>query len=109
MLIDGYGPDFIEGRGVVECHFDRVPLTPKTYDILLFVRSAEGIADITTMRTCARFKVTMDGLDHIRLLGPMAVNHFRGGSLVYVPRQWRFYDQRNELTCTLESEYDDTE
>ena len=109
MLIDGHGPDCIEGRGVVECHFDRLPLTPKVYDILLFVRSAEGMTDIATMRTCARFQVTADGIDKIPLRGPMAINHLRQGSVVYLPRTWRFYDGNDQLTCTLESEYDDTE
>jgi len=106
MLIDGYGPEWIEGRGTAECHFQRLPLTPKVYEILLFVRSAEGIADIAPMRTCAQFRVTDEGLDQVPLRGPMAVNHLRQGSPVYVPRTWRFYSGP-ELTCILESNHDE--
>jgi ABC-type polysaccharide/polyol phosphate transport system ATPase subunit len=42
MLIDGHGPDWVEGEGMVECLIPRLPLTPKLYDILLFVRSGDG-------------------------------------------------------------------
>jgi lipopolysaccharide transport system ATP-binding protein len=106
MLIDGYGPEWIEGRGVVDCFFPHLALTPKLYKVLLFVRSAEGMADITTMRLCAQFRVTDEALDRIPLRGPMALNHRRQGSPVYFPRQWRFYDSRHRLTDTLESDYD---
>ena len=92
MLIDGYGPEFIEGEGTVECRIPRLPLTPKVYDILLFVRSGEGIADITTMRTVARFRITDEQLHRVPMRGPMALNHLRQGSPVYVPRTWHFYN-----------------
>src|SRR5262249_55250514 len=92
MLIDGYGPDWIEGVGIVECQIPRQPLTPKLYDIMLFVRSGEGIADVMTMRTVARFRITDERLNCVPLRGPMAVNHLRQGSPVYVPRTWHFYN-----------------
>ena len=72
MLIDGPGPTYAEGSGIVECHIPLLPLTPKVYDIKLFVRSGEGIADLIEMRTVARFRVTDEGLDAVPLRGPMA-------------------------------------
>jgi len=102
MLIDGPGPTYAEGSGTVECHIPVLPLTPKVYDITLFVRSGEGIADLIDMRTVARIRVTDEGLDAIPLRGPMAINHLRQGSPVYVPRTWRFYKE-SELTHTVES------
>jgi ABC-type polysaccharide/polyol phosphate transport system ATPase subunit len=104
MLIDGPGPTYAEGSGTVECHIPVLPLTPKVYDIRLFVRSGEGIADLIDMRTVARFRVTDEGLDAIPLRGPMAINHLRQGSPVYVPRTWRFLTG-NELTHIVESRY----
>ncbi len=104
MLIDGPGPSEVEGSGTVECHIPVLPLTPKVYDIKLFVRSGEGIADLIDARTVARFRVTDEGLDAIPLRGPMAINHLRQGSPVYVPRTWRFYEE-SELTHTVESRY----
>ena len=102
MLIDGPGPSVVEGSGVVECHIPLLPLTPKVYEVKMFVRSGEGIADLIDMRTVARFRVTDEGLGAIPLRGPMAINHLRQGSPVYVPRTWRFFT-KSELTDTVES------
>jgi len=102
MLIDGPGPAQAEGSGVVECRLPVLPLTPKLYDVKLFVRSGEGIADLIEMRTVAHLRVTDEGLDLIPLRGPMAVNHLRQGAPVYVPRTWSFYKD-GELTNTVES------
>ena len=104
MLIDGPGPSAVEGSGVVECHIPLLPLTPKVYEVKLFVRSGDGIADLIDMRTVARIRVTDGGLDVVPLRGPMAINHLRQGSPVYVPRTWRFFKD-SELTHTVESRY----
>jgi len=91
MLIDGYtGPPFVEGETIVECQFDHLPLTPKKYEIILFVRQKEGIVDLIPIRTYATFSVTEENLEQVPLKGPMAINHLRQGSPVYVPRKWRF-------------------
>jgi ABC-type polysaccharide/polyol phosphate transport system ATPase subunit len=102
MLIDGPGPAEVQGAGVAECRIAQLPLTPKVYDIQMFVRSGDGIANLIDMRTVARFRVTDEGLDAVPLRGPMAVNHLRQGSPVYVPRTWRFYKE-GELTHTIEA------
>jgi hypothetical protein len=102
MLIDGPGPSVADGSGIVECVLPRLPLTPKLYDIKLFVRSGEGIANLIEMRTVARVRVTDDGLDAVPLRGPMAVNHLRQGAPVYAPRMWRFFKD-GELTDVVES------
>ena len=102
MLIDGFGPEYIEGSGVVECKFDHLPLTPKTYEILLFIRSSEGTVDITEMRICAHFRITDENTDTIPLRGPMAINHFRAG-VFYVGRTWSFYDDSGKQTASISS------
>jgi hypothetical protein len=107
MLIDGPGPSEADGSGTVECVLPRLPLTPKLYDIKLFVRSGEGIANLIDMRTVARLRVTDEGLDRVPLRGPMAVNHLRQGAPVYSPRMWRFYKD-GTLTDTVESKPDRT-
>src|SRR3989338_319720 len=88
MLIDGRGPDYIEGKGTIECRFDTLPLTPKSYDILLFVRSSEGIADITHADTYSRFRVTEKNLENIAMAVSMALNYLRDGTHIYVPHHW---------------------
>lgn len=91
MLIDGPGPQNIDGEGTVECRFSRLPLTPKLYEIKMFTRSSEGVSDLMQMRTVAHFRITDKNLDAVPLRGPMAINHLRQGSPVYIPRTWRFY------------------
>ena len=104
MLIDGPGPATVEGSGMVDCHIPVLPLTPRVYKIQLFVRSGEGIADLTRRRFVAQVRVTDEGLDAVPLEGPMAIGHLRRGSPVYVPRTWRFYKE-DELTDTIEATY----
>ncbi len=79
-----------------------LPLTPKVYEVLLFVRSGEGIADLIETRNVARFRVTDEGIDAVPLRGPMAVEPpaTRGARLR--PRTWRFYKD-GALTDTVES------
>ena len=91
---------------MVECRIPCLPLTPKVYDIVLFVRSVEGWPDLTTMRTVAQFRITDEQLDRVPLRGPMAVNHMRQGSPVYVSRTWSFYNgQDPEPVATIEAGY----
>jgi hypothetical protein len=102
MLIDGPGPEVVNGSGMVECHIPLLPLTPRVYGIELFIRSGEGIVDLIEQRIVAHLRVTDEGLDAVPLRGPMALTHLRRGSPVYVPRTWRFYED-GVLTDTVES------
>jgi hypothetical protein len=95
MLVDGYGPERVEGSGIVECRIPRLPLTPKVYDILLFVRSGDGIADVTNMRTVKRFRVTDEQLECVSMGGPMALTLLRQGSPVFVNNNWKWIPKVN--------------
>lgn len=107
MLIDGHGLEWVEGEGIVECTIPALPLTPKLYEIKLFVRSGEGICDVSITRTIAQFRITDDRLERVPLRGPMAVNHMRQGSPVYFPRIWKFYDGDGiTLLKKIEAGYD---
>lgn len=90
MLIDGPEVEEIEGRGTVECRLDRLPLTPKVYEVVIFARAKEGVSDIVPMRTYAVFQVSEENRDEWPMRGPMAINHLRQGSPVYVRRSWHF-------------------
>jgi len=46
----------------------------------------------------------VEAADAIPLRGPMAINHLRQGSPVYVPRTWRFFTE-SELTHTVKSRH----
>ena len=90
MLIDGPVVDAIEGQGVVECRLDELPLTPKVYELVVFARAKEGVSDILPMRTYAVFRVSEENAEGWPMNGPMAINHLRQGSPVYVKRSWHF-------------------
>jgi ABC-type polysaccharide/polyol phosphate transport system ATPase subunit len=108
MLIDGPGPDQIQGQGVVECRIDRLPLTPKVYRIMLWVfQSGHALSEVATRRTVASFRVTDEGVDSVSMRGPMALTVLRQGPPVYVPRVWRFYDQGGEPVATVEAYFAD--
>ena len=62
-------------------------------DIKLFVRCGKGIAEHIDLRTVRRFRAMDEAIDPIPLRGPMAINHLRQGSAVYVSRTWRFYKE----------------
>lgn len=103
MLVDGYGPDWIEGEGLVECRIPYMPLTPKVYDIILFVRCSEGISDLVNMRSITQFRVTDERLNFIPLNGPMAINQLRQGSPIYQEHIWHFYNSTDDLISTIEA------
>jgi ABC-type polysaccharide/polyol phosphate transport system ATPase subunit len=109
MVVDGPGPEQIEGRGVVECRIPQLPLTPKTYRVVLAVcQSADGITEVTTRRTVANFRVTDQGLDSVPMRGPLALTALRKGPPVYVPRVWHFYNgQGDEPAATVEASFAD--
>jgi ABC-type polysaccharide/polyol phosphate transport system ATPase subunit len=90
MLIDGPEVEGIEGRGTVECRLDCLPLTPKVYELVIFARAKEGVSDIVPMRTYAVFQVSEENRQQWPMGGPMAINHLRQGSPVYVRRSWHF-------------------
>ena len=100
MLIDGAGPEQIQGRGVVECRIERLPLTPKVYRVMLWAfQSGHALTEVVTRRTVANFRVTDDGIDSVSMRGPLALTVLRQGPPVYVPRVWHFYDDARGRTC----------
>ena len=109
MLMDGPGPDQIQGRGVVECRIERLPLTPKVYRVMLSVfQSGYAITEVVTRRTVANFRVTDAGIDSVSMRGPLALTVLRQGPPVYVPRVWKFYDQQGgEPVATVDAYFAD--
>jgi lipopolysaccharide transport system ATP-binding protein len=109
MLIDGPGPDRLEGKGVVECRIPQLPLTPKTYRVVLAAfQSGDGVTEVLTRRTIANFRVTDHDLDKVPMRGPLALTVLRQGPAVYVPRVWHFYNrQGDEPVATVEAYFTD--
>jgi ABC-type polysaccharide/polyol phosphate transport system ATPase subunit len=57
MLMDGQSPEYIEGEGTLECHFEDLPLRPRGYEIWGEVIGASGFGDIVSWQRLRRFKV----------------------------------------------------
>jgi len=90
MLADGDCPRYIEGPGIIDCEFDRLPLTPRVYDVLIFVREAEGIVDIAEMNIYARFRITDYGIEYLPYKGRMSVSLLRQNAIMYLPYRWKY-------------------
>ena len=91
MLIDGPSFEVLPaGEGVVECAIDHLPLTPKTYDATVFVRSEDGVVDLAPMRTFAEpFRVSTEGVDISRFEGPYRTVHLQhSANLFHVDHTW---------------------
>lgn len=109
MMLDGPGPERIEGIGFVECRIPQLPLTPKVYRVVLgVVQAGYLVTAVTTKRTVANFRVTDEGLDSVAMRGPLALTILRQGPAFYVPRVWNFYNgQGAEPSDTVEAYFAD--
>lgn len=103
MLIDGFGPEEIVGEGYVDCKLKKVTLTPKSYDLFIFVRSSNGIVDIAEPRICEQFQIDGKNLTSLSMQGPMAFNHFTRKGVCYIEREWNFYDASGKKIKSLSS------
>jgi lipopolysaccharide transport system ATP-binding protein len=91
MLIDGPSFETLPaGEGVVECEIEHLPLTPKTYDATLFVRSEDGVVDLAPMRTFSEpFRVSTEGVDTFGFKGPYRTVHLQhSANLFHVDHIW---------------------
>jgi ABC-type polysaccharide/polyol phosphate transport system ATPase subunit len=91
MLIDGQGPDSIEGPGVFECSFEGLPFKPRTYDVLGEVR--EGFGRLLGWRRWTRFR--MDG-EIPDTDGRNVVTRSLKFAPISVPYHWNFPDPSDE-------------
>jgi len=90
MLVSGNPPESIQGEGSIDCHFPLFPLTPNIYDLMVYIRSSEGIKELAEVRNYLKFRITDEGIERVPTDGPMALMHLRRGPGVYVPHEWRF-------------------
>ncbi len=90
MNIDGPIIKQIFGSGIVECKFESLPLTPKEYEILIWVSNKFGAVYLYPVSIVSKFKVTSETINWNKFKGPMALNHFYQGSPIYLPHSWSF-------------------
>lgn len=61
MLVDGEAPARIEGRGTIECTFERLPLNPGVYEVWGGARGEAGYGELLEWQRLAVFRVGADG------------------------------------------------
>jgi ABC-type polysaccharide/polyol phosphate transport system ATPase subunit len=88
MLVDGRTPEYIEGEGVVECHFDALPLRPRIYEVWGEVVGGSGYGDLVEWQRLRHFKVVEDA----DARGRSAVSHGMLDAPVKLPYRWRYPD-----------------
>ena len=87
MLLDGVRPAFVEGKGVITCHFGKLPLLPQTYTIRMGVRGEDCATFLVKTEDVALFNV-IGGAEELGLHGELA-NSLAGRSApVLVPYEW---------------------
>lgn len=89
MVLDGRRPVSIEGRGVLRCRFKTVPLLPRSYTLLLGVKTANNDKIMST-REVASFTVSGD-LRRCGFEGDILEASSRATPVV-VPYEWEFAD-----------------
>ena len=89
MLLDGYSPTFLEGRGRIVCTFKSIPLLPQNYTIRINVRD-ESITKIIPDQEVASFSVVGD-LATYGYSGAFET-YARNATPVVVPYEWQFPD-----------------
>jgi ABC-type polysaccharide/polyol phosphate transport system ATPase subunit len=88
MLVDGQAPEYIEGEGTVECHFDELPLRPRSYEVWGEVVGGAGYGDIVEWQRLRRFRV----VDELVTGGDSAVSHTMLYAPVKIPYHWKLPD-----------------
>lgn len=91
MLFDGIRPPFVQGEGVIRCHFDRLPLVPQVYRLRGGIRAANGMTMLIESRPLGVFRVEGD-VRKLGLNGQVAVSLTRGAAPVFASYSWEFGD-----------------
>lgn len=76
MLLDGFGPAFIEGVGKIACSFKSIPLLPQNYTVKMSIRS-ENVED---------FVINFQEVACFSVAGDLAEYGYKGEYLAWAPR-----------------------
>ena len=88
MAVDGQTPEYVEGEGTIECHFEGLPLRPRPYEVWGEVVGGAGFGDIVEWQRLVRFQV----VDELGSLGKGGVSQAMLYGPVKIPYRWQFDD-----------------
>ncbi|MCC6695167.1 MAG: ABC transporter ATP-binding protein [Candidatus Hydrogenedentes bacterium] len=92
MVLDDLRPEGLEGSGVIECTFQKIPLLPQTYTLALAVYDEIGEDYVSPpIHNAASFQVQGDA-GKLKYTGAMADKYVENVYTIRIPYQWRFPD-----------------
>jgi lipopolysaccharide transport system ATP-binding protein len=84
MLVDGQVPDYITGRGTLQCRFASPPLRPRTYHVWGEVHAEDRQSQLVRWQMLTAFSVVGDS----SASGAGSLRHQRSDAPVRVDYQW---------------------
>jgi len=88
MLLDGFRPDYIEGRGSITCTFKTLPLLPQIYSVSAGIRDHDGASMLIRSRQFAIFRV----VGKTGLNSDVAESMAKDTAPILVPYEWKLPD-----------------
>jgi lipopolysaccharide transport system ATP-binding protein len=91
MLLDGFRPRLLQGRGIITCRFKYLPLLPRRYTVYLGVRDKTGNGLLVKSGDVAGFNI-VSNLRDIGFTGERAHSDVWDAAPVLVPYEWHLPD-----------------
>ncbi|GIL15455.1 MAG: hypothetical protein BroJett039_06280 [Chloroflexota bacterium] len=95
MMLDGRIPEFLEGEGVINCRFKRIPLMPQNYTIIMAIRTHRGFGnriDTIIERLEVGYFTVRGHLGDFGFKSPVLDELGRRSFPVIVPYEWTMPD-----------------
>lgn len=102
MLIDGHCPEYIEGKGKVECVVAHPCLLPRVYEIAATIRDLSGLVDLVEWNREAHFTINAENIEKkITMDGPCPVGLVMQTGVVHLDYQWELDGARASLDAEV--------
>jgi energy-coupling factor transporter ATP-binding protein EcfA2 len=89
MLLDGQLPERLEGKGVLECKFKKLPLLPGTYYVDISIRNADGLTALVPPQAYINFSIASEPAEY-GFQGEFALSMSRYTAPVVVDYEWHW-------------------
>lgn len=93
MLLDDHRPHALEGRGIMRCTFDTLPLLPQAYTVRMGVRGQDGMSILTETREVGFFNI-VGKMSELGFPGQLADALAWTSTPLVIPYTWQLPDGR---------------
>jgi hypothetical protein len=91
MLLDGFRPRSVDGRGILTCNFRSLPLLPQHYTVGCGIRAEDGATLLVQSRHYASFRILGNSKD-LGFNSDVAESVIREIAPIRIPYEWRLPD-----------------